>query len=202
MSQDESKSVSVQAKETFYHFVSTNNEQIWKVVSRYVAIQNLPLDHAQDVYQIALGRVWKRWGDDLMRCEPEHQLACVYKAMQYVVREERRRVRSQKAHHIALDAVEGMSVDEDVAERAIGRTHLAILQRALLELPEKDRIIIGLAAAGVQARLIGDQVGLTADNVRIRLKRARDRLRRTLDPEVLHTLEIDAKDPKTTGGAA
>lgn len=83
----------------------------------------------------------------------------------------------------------GPSIDEIAAPTAttaspegvsIAQAEQEALRRAVLELPLSYREVVLLRLEGLSSRQIADVVGITTNNVDVRLSRARDRLRETM----------------------
>jgi RNA polymerase sigma factor (sigma-70 family) len=192
------------AEATFSEFVEAfAPSRLWPVARRYVAFWGLPPDRAGDILQETLSRTWPRWGTRLVLEDTERQLAFVFTTMHNVVREEARRSRVHDRHDdLAVENAEREASSEDVERRVLGRTALRAVQKGLARLSDEERRILELSLAGLSSPVIGEQLGLTATNVRNKLKRARDGLREVIGPDILEYLGMGAGSSTTAGGVA
>lgn len=142
---------------------------------------------SEDAAQEALIKTY-RYVQDLR--DPESFRAWLYRTVKNACLISRRKRAGEPAH---LDSIDAADVDdepillkvraagkspEELADNAKLREHL---RDALLKLPQSHRVVVFLREMeGLSTKEVAEVVGITEDNVKARLSRARARLRREL----------------------
>jgi RNA polymerase sigma factor (sigma-70 family) len=179
-------------------FVKAHGNSLFlPVARRYTGFRGI-LDAAPDVVQEALIRAWPRWPGQLALEPCRRRCAWLCKTMSYVASEEQRR-RARGPKLTAPTALhEKAALRPGPEDRYVMSEVVQVVAHALASLRPTERAIIDLAIAKVPHAEIAEQLGLpSASTVSTRLHRARIRLARHLDADVLAELDLDP-----SGGAA
>lgn len=147
-------------------------------------------DAAWDVVTETFTTAWRHWSQ---RPESPELLPWLYAIAGNAIRDQRRSAGRQSRLAARLSAAVRADPGSDPADGVVLGQSVA---GALAQLPERDQEMLRLVAweGLTDARAIGLVLGLSPSAVRVRLHRARRRLRRLLD-------EPDAA-PAATGGQA
>jgi RNA polymerase sigma-70 factor (ECF subfamily) len=147
-------------------------------------------DAAWDVVTETFTTAWRHWRE---RPGPPELLPWLYAIAGNAVRVQRRSAGRQSRLAARLSAVVQAGPGPDPADGVVLGQSVAA---ALAQLPERDQEMLRLVAweGLTDARALGLVLGMSPSAVRVRLHRARRRLRRLLD-------EADAA-PAATGGRA
>ena len=142
---------------------------------------------SEDAAQEALIKTY-RYVQDLR--DPESFRAWLYRTVKNACLISRRKRAGEPAHLDSIDAADGDEEPillkvraagkspEELAENAKLREHL---RDALLKLPQSHRVVVFLREMeGLSTKEVAEVVGISEDNVKARLSRARARLRREL----------------------
>ncbi|TDD53369.1 RNA polymerase sigma factor [Saccharopolyspora elongata] len=184
----------------FEAFMKENDRELASVARRYAGFSGLPEAAGKDIAQDALCIAWGAWEKELAGADCGRRLAFVYVAMSYKAREEQRSRRRAGELHDPSDMVNLEEKEASYEDRHLARSALRVLADAMAELPDEERLILDLAIACVPRGQIAAQLGLTGTNVTTKLHRAREKLRRSIGPDVLAELGIGrVRNP--TGGA-
>lgn len=171
------------------------------VARRYVGFRGLPDIAAADIVQEALCIAWKAWATTLAGANCDRRRAFVCTTMSHMARTEQRSGRrvGQVTDPSTLINLAGSQASHE--DDVLARVALHVLATAMATLSEDERSILDLAIAGLPRAQIAIQLGLTATNVTTKLHRARERLRRSVGPNLLAELGL-GRDTESTGGAA
>jgi RNA polymerase sigma factor (sigma-70 family) len=129
---------------------------------------------AADVVSEAFVRLHRELSADRVPDQPAAWLTRV--TLNLVISEARHR----RVVEAAIPRLAQPGHEPEVADVVAGRDELRRLAFALDSLPDRDRALILGAAAGASGRDLGRRYGLTTGGARVRLSRARSRLRTAL----------------------
>jgi RNA polymerase sigma-70 factor, ECF subfamily len=134
-------------------------------------------DAAWDVVTETFTTAWRHWRE---RPEPPELLPWLYAIAGNAVRGQRRSAGRRSRLAARLSAAPQAAPGSDPADGVVLGQSLAV---ALAQLPERDQELLRLVAWEelTDARALGLVLGLSPSAVRVRLHRARRRLRRLLD---------------------
>lgn len=138
-------------------------EQYRAPLRRYFTKRTGDPVEAEDLVQELFCRILAR--DDIDRLDnPE---AYIFQAATNLLRDRSRRAGTRRSFERELVSRNENLVEEISAERVLqGRNELELLQRALLELPERTRTIFVLQRfEGLKYRQIADRLGISASSV-------------------------------------
>lgn len=148
-------------------------EPLWRLTAGYARQRS----DREDLYQDILLAVW--------RALPTFRGACSQRTFVYRVAHNRGisyRARASRARGPSLDEVaEPEDRRRGPETEAIERDRLAVLRQAVRQLPLGYREPVLLRLEGLPARDIADIMGITTNNVDVRLARARHKLRDAID---------------------
>lgn len=91
-------------------------------------------------------------------------------------------LRQEKKFCIAEDIIPQVAADQESS--FIAKEEHARIYKMMSRLPEEDRDILSLAVGGVEYKEIAATLGLSVANVKVRVHRARSKLRRMMKDEV------------------
>lgn len=174
----------------FEAFMKENDSSLSSVARRYAGFNGLPGSAAKDIAQDALCIAWKAWGKELAAADSGRRLAFVYVTMSHKAREEQRFRRRGGELHDPAGMVDFEERGASFEDRQLARNALRLLADAMAELLDEERLILDLAIAGVPRGRIAAQLDVTATNVTTRLHRIREKLRRSIGPDMLAELGI------------
>ncbi|PKW16007.1 RNA polymerase sigma-70 factor (ECF subfamily) [Saccharopolyspora spinosa] len=177
-----------------------NDRELASVARRYAGFNGLPEAAGKDIAQDALCIAWGAWGKKLAGADCGRRIAFVYAAMSYKAREEQRSRRRAGELQDPSDMVNFEENGASYEDRHLARTALRVLSDAMAKLPDEERLILDLAIACVSRGQIAAQLGVATTNVTTKLHRARKKLRRSIDPDVLAELGI-GRGGNPAGGA-
>jgi len=157
--------------EFFERVLEWHGDALWRLAGAYT---DEPRDR-EDLYQEILVAVWQGLarfrGDSSMRT--------------YVFRIGRNRAitfqRRSRRHAPAVPLEALADGSPSPAENAIARDEQARLRRAVRALPPPGREVVSLALEGLSNEEIAMVLGLSRNNVAVRLHRARTRLREAIE---------------------
>lgn len=185
----------------FEAFMKENDGSLASVARRYAGFNGLPRPAAKDIAQDALCIAWRAWGKELAGADSGRRLAFVYLTMSHKAREEKRfRRRGGELH----DPATMVSFEERGAafeDRQLARNALRLLSDAMAELLDEERLVLDLAIAGVPRGQIAAQLDMTATNVTTKLCRVREKLRRSIGPDMLVELGIGRDENRREVGS-
>lgn len=148
-------------------------EQVLRFARRRLADQDVAWDVVTETFTTA----WRHWPD---RPEPAALLPWLYAIAGNAVRDQRRSAGRQSRLAARLSAAVRADPGSDPADGVVLGQSVAT---ALDQLPERDQEMLRLVAweGLTDARSLGLVLGISPSAVRVRLHRARRRLRRLLD---------------------
>ncbi|MFC8503402.1 RNA polymerase sigma factor [Pedococcus sp. NPDC057267] len=157
-------------------------------VLAYLARRTTPAEEAADVFQEVLTTAWRRVAD--APDDPDHALAWLLAIARRTLANHRR---GQARRHDAttrlraeLAAVRGPVHEGDAGGGTGGHAAVDGVRAALLHLGPDDREVLALAYwDGLTGEQVAVVLGTSPASARKRLQRARERLRRALDAEVV-----------------
>lgn len=164
-------------KEIFGELVLRHQDFIFSVVSKYVRIEEEARDLTQDVFLKAYENIGKFRGESKI----SSWLYRIAYNLSMNWSERRSGRETQLDDELAETLAEPPSLAEEIFER---EAQLARITGLLAELPEKYRAVISLYYFEDKSyQEIAETLGLPMNTVKIRLLRAKDRLREKLGAE-------------------
>ena len=156
----------------FANIVEENKDKIYRICCYYVSDD----DEVKDLYQEVLMNIWKGLdkfrGDSLIttwifRITVNSALASL--------------ARQKKSKKVAL--FEDIIINSEQESQKDRNKEIKHLQKAVSQLPLLDMIIISLVLEEVSTKEIANITGLTGGNVRVRIHRAKEVLRKIIEGE-------------------
>ena len=155
----------------FANIVEENKDKIYRICCYYVSED----DEVKDLYQEVLMSIWK--GLDKFRGDSSITTwifrITVNSALAFLARQ-------KKSKKVALfeDLINSEQKIQEDRHKEINQ-----LQKAISQLPLLDMIIISLVLEEVSTKEIANITGLTGGNVRVRIHRAKEVLRKIIEGE-------------------
>ena len=148
--------------------------RIFRMCCYYVSNE----EDRKDLYQEVFHSLWKGLenfrGDSALSTWAYR--VTVNSALSYLARAKSRKKKSAEYHEFILSRPQsGRQESDDGA--------IDLLHRAIIKLPLIDMIIVSLVLEGASTREIARTTGLTESNVRVRIHRSKQRLRRLIEGE-------------------
>lgn len=155
----------------FANIVEENKDKIYRTCCYYVSDD----DERKDLYQEVLMNIWK--GLEKFRGDSSITTwifrITVNSALAFLARQ-------KKNKKVAL--FEDI-IDNEQKSMEDRRQEINLLQKAISQLPLLDMIITSLVLEEVSTKEIADITGLTGGNVRVRIHRVKDVLRKIIEGE-------------------
>jgi RNA polymerase sigma-70 factor (ECF subfamily) len=192
----------------FEQIVERYHGKVFQLVYRYTGDYEEACDLTQDTFV----RAFNAWGE--FRGDSQVYTWLYRIALNLCHNQQKRIVRRQRMERWSLDATsdddfDGRGPIEVADERPLPLTRLegdemrTRLREALLELPENYRVVIVLRdIEGLTYEEIAKVTDSTLEAIKSRLFRARQTLRRILEPYMTGGLESEVAAPRTEAGKA
>jgi RNA polymerase sigma-70 factor (ECF subfamily) len=161
-------------QQQFKELVETHGDKIYRLVSAYLTDK----DELPDLYQEVLVNVWQ----SLPRFEGNSQLSTwVYRiavntAITFNKKELSRRQKLANPlaeNHLALPEAANHSKEPQ----------LQLLERCIAQLPEDERLVIGLLLDDQSYKNISEIIGISLSNVGVKINRAKAKLSRLMEEQ-------------------
>ena len=156
----------------FRDLYDTHRDRIYRMCCYYVAGEG----DRQDLYQEVMANIWKGLkgfrGDSALSTWVFR--VTVNSALAFISREKTRR---RKSAEYAAEA----ALRPGPAQERAGQRDIDVLYRAIAQLPLLDMIIMSLVLEDAATKEIATATGLTEGNVRVRIHRAKKRLRELIE---------------------
>jgi RNA polymerase sigma-70 factor (ECF subfamily) len=156
----------------FANIVEENKDKIYRICCYYVSDD----DEVKDLYQEVLMNIWKGLdkfrGDSLITTWIFR--ITVNSALAFLARQ-------KKSKKVAL--FEDIIINSEQESQKDRNKEIKQLQKAVSQLPLLDMIIISLVLEEVSTKEIANITGLTGGNVRVRIHRAKEVLRKIVEGE-------------------
>jgi RNA polymerase sigma-70 factor (ECF subfamily) len=175
---------------TFSRLYDEYRDRIYRMCCYYVSGE----EDRKDLYQEVLHNIWKGLGSfrgDSALSTWVYRVT-VNSSLAFIAKQKTRKKKMVEFGEFVRsrprfgEGVEGRS-DIDLLYDAMveGRSEIDLLYHAIAELPLIDMIIMSLVLEEASTKEIASATGLTESNVRVRIHRAKDRLKGLIESEAL-----------------
>jgi RNA polymerase sigma-70 factor (ECF subfamily) len=156
----------------FANIVEENKDKIYRICCYYLSDD----DEVKDLYQEVLMNIWKgldKFREDSLITTWIFRIT-VNSALAFLARQ-------KKSKKVAL--FEDVIINSQQESQKDRNKEIKQLQKAVSQLPLLDMIIISLVLEEVSTKEIANITGLTGGNVRVRIHRAKEVLRKIIEGE-------------------
>ncbi len=160
------------AEKDFVETIETHRGIIFKVCKMYC-----PLDEdCDDLYQDIVAQLWKAWGG--FRGEAKISTWIYRIALNTAISGFRKQKRNPLQHSVTADNI-SLSY-EDGRQR---KEEMEMLHAAITQLSEVEKAMVMLYLDEVGYEEIADVMGITQNNVRVKMLRIREKLKKILEQQ-------------------
>lgn len=168
--------MTVSSKDKLFELIYQEfRDPIYRTCCYYVADQ----DARQDLFQDILMKIWR--GLDTLQ-NPGAMKTWVYRistntALSVAIKDKKRRTQNLE-YHLDHKMPHPPHDDEMAGEQ---QDQIKRLMKCVNQLPEKDRILIGMVLEELDTREMAEITGLSEVNVRVRIHRSKKRLKELME---------------------
>ncbi|MBC7920048.1 MAG: sigma-70 family RNA polymerase sigma factor [Ferruginibacter sp.] len=155
--------------ELFEEVLRENKQRIYRICGAYARDQ----EDRQDLFQEVLLNVWKSLGSFQGKANVNTWLyrVTLNVCLQYALKLNRQQKQEVRLQHVRL-----VADSADAGEETEKKEKVAMLYRCIARLNETDRTLILLFLEELPHREIAEVIGITENNVSVRLNRIKKRL--------------------------
>jgi len=162
-------------EEHFREIVSAQQERVWNICRHYARSQ----DDIKDLQQEVMINVWRNLGSfrgESLLSTWIYRIA-VNTCLGYILKENRR-----SAFTLSMDnkGIDDLMQTDETPEKIEYEQQLSLLHDAINRLTVIDKLLISLAIEKIPTKEMAEIIGITEPNVRTKLHRIREDLRKML----------------------
>jgi len=163
------------SEQSFSKLIADNKDKIYRICCYYL----LDEEDRKDLFQEALLNIWKGYGSF------RGQASFTTWAIRITINTALHFLSKKRSIQQKVNQYTSYLISEDKNRTYDGQYEIDLLQKGISQLPLIDMLIISLLLEEFNSKEIANIIGITDSNVRVRIHRAKDTLKKIIEGGLL-----------------